>query len=286
MIELDQYLFGLITLICIGLFISWYASKCGYYQLPQSASSSVLISIPGELVFLAFLIFFIVELVLVPGVYLSWKELVGDTVMADSNGKSWMNMIGTVLLSIVLWGFCRRLDPVYFNQVWGQSTTNRFFNWLMGAMTWLIAYPWVMVIGQFMTLVLSLFGYDSHHDQVAVEQVKEALSDPLLLTVTVIVVVGIVPFIEELLFRGFLQTWLKFFLGRYQAIAVTSLIFASFHFSTSQGIENIEFLLALFVLSCYLGFIRERQNSLWASIGLHSTFNLITITFLIAMSTH
>ena len=58
---------------------------------------------------------------------------------------------------------------------------------------------------------------------------------------------------------------------------IASLIFAAFHFSTSQGLNNIELLVSLFVLSCFLGFLYERQESLLASMALHATFNAISI---------
>lgn len=61
------------------------------------------------------------------------------------------------------------------------------------------------------------------------------------------------------------------------AIALTSLIFASFHFSALQGISNIELLGALFVLSCYLGYFHEMGNSIFIPIGLHSVFNFVNI---------
>lgn len=206
-LESDQYLLGFFFLVFIGLLISWYAFKRGFYHLP---------------------------------------------------------------------------NPFSDKTVWGNSSHFWFFNWSVGALTWVIVYPWVVAVNQLITfLLLVITGSSTHVDQLAVKQVKAALSNNWLLSATAITVIVIVPIVEEILFRGLLQMWLKKICGQYKAIIITSVAFASFHFSTSQGVGNIEFLLSLFILSCYLGFIRERQSSLWASIGLHSTFNLVSFSLIL-----
>ena len=50
--------------------------------------------------------------------------------------------------------------------------------------------------------------------------------------------------------------------------------FALFHFSSLQGVGNVSLILTLLVFGGFLGFIYERQSSLFASIGLHMTFNV------------
>jgi uncharacterized protein len=65
------------------------------------------------------------------------------------------------------------------------------------------------------------------------------------------------------------------------SILLASLIFAFFHFSYSQGIDNIEVITSLFVFSCFLGFVYERQQSLWASVGLHALFNAISVVLIV-----
>ncbi|MBI3211827.1 MAG: CPBP family intramembrane metalloprotease [Simkania negevensis] len=46
-----------------------------------------------------------------------------------------------------------------------------------------------------------------------------------------------------------------------------------FHLSSSQGVGNI----SLFIFALYLGFLYEKQCSLFASIALHMTFNSISV---------
>jgi membrane protease YdiL (CAAX protease family) len=60
------------------------------------------------------------------------------------------------------------------------------------------------------------------------------------------------------------------------AILLSALCFALFHFAPSQGIGNISLVGSLFLFALFLGFIYERQASLFASVGLHMTFNTVS----------
>lgn len=113
--------------------------------------------------------------------------------------------------------------------------------------------------------------------QLAVQELERDFEHPVLFVLMAITVTTIVPFVEELLFRGFMQNWLRKYIGRGRAIFLTAFIFACFHYSHGQGIGNFELIISLFSLSLFLGYIYERQQTLWASIGLHSTFNAISV---------
>ena len=133
-----------------------------------------------------------------------------------------------------------------------------------------------MVVGQTADLLLYvLFGFEGY-EQVAVQYLKMTLTSPLLLSVALFTVIITAPVIEEFLFRGFLQNYLKRYLGKKAAILSSSLCFALFHLAPSQGLGNISLAISLFIFACFLGFIYERQKSLFASIGLHMTFNLVS----------
>jgi membrane protease YdiL (CAAX protease family) len=61
-----------------------------------------------------------------------------------------------------------------------------------------------------------------------------------------------------------------------KAIIFSALCFSLFHLAPSQGIGNISLVASLFLFALFLGFIYERQASLFASIGLHMTFNAVS----------
>ncbi|HVT79761.1 MAG TPA: CPBP family intramembrane glutamic endopeptidase, partial [Phycisphaerae bacterium] len=102
------------------------------------------------------------------------------------------------------------------------------------------------------------------------------------------VAVGVAPFMEELFFRGVVQTTLVQYgwgalvpqfmpkgavpldarpsaAHRWGAIAIASLGFAFMH--------QLEHVPIIFVLSLGLGYVYERTGILWASIALHAAFN-------------
>lgn len=277
----------------LGISISRLAWRKGYYVLPPE------IDLPRDIphwksVLQAFAIFLFVEMLMVPlllGLWMYWEHgkvsgNIGDLDI-PSWIKGWLNIgvIGTTFVALTLF-FATRDKPTR-DAVWGSPRETRGISrnikdFLTGSMTWAIAYPWIIVIGQLLAFLLGLVYTGERPDQAAVKHLKDILDKPLLFGLTAVAVVSIIPFIEELLFRGFLQSWLKTTFGRSVAILVTSLIFASFHFSFSQGIENIEFISSLFLLSCFLGFVKERQQSLWASVGLHMTFNFVSILMLLS----
>ncbi len=150
--------------------------------------------------------------------------------------------------------------------------------------TWLLAYPWVVIISQFAAIAMILWYGEAppNIDQEMVKYIKEMTEYKPLFFSTIATVVFIVPIGEELLFRGFLQNWLRTFLPLSLSIIFTSILFASLHFSIGQGLLNWQLIPGLFALSCYLGYVYERQQSLIAPIFLHMTVNgiSIAITFL------
>lgn len=150
------------------------------------------------------------------------------------------------------------------------------FDFGLGVMTWFISFPLVVFIGQIGDLLIYLFFKVENYEQVAVRYLKMTMASPLMFIIALFSVIILAPILEELLFRGFLQSWLKRHVGTKGAIALAGLAFALFHLDKSQGVGNIALCMSLFSLACYLGFIYERQGSLFASIGMHMTFNVVS----------
>jgi uncharacterized protein len=275
---------------CFGILASRIAWKAGYYFLPPETPLKR--EVCGICVFAAFVIFFLCEFfsgALLAALWIFWHQ--GDfdedsTFTFPSEFTGWENLIVYAVTCTALVLFFASLKKPKREAIWGspseiRSVGRNIKDFFIGSMSWIIAFPWVIVIGQLLEMIFSLFYSGSLPEQTAVEHLKGLFENPWLFGATAVAVVSVVPVIEEMLFRGFLQSWLKPLLGRKKAILLTALIFASFHFSLSQGIENVEFIASLFLLALFLGFVKERQQSLWASIGLHSTFNFISILMLI-----
>lgn len=93
------------------------------------------------------------------------------------------------------------------------------------------------------------------------------------------------PVLEELMFRGFLQTAIRHTIpiqNRWFAIILASIFFTSVHL----GVGSVFALPTLAVLSLGLGWIYERTGNLWASIGVHALFNAsqIALTLLVPVA--
>ncbi|MEX1026139.1 MAG: type II CAAX endopeptidase family protein [Planctomycetota bacterium] len=80
---------------------------------------------------------------------------------------------------------------------------------------------------------------------------------------------GVVPLLEEWLFRGFLQPLLVQNLREPGGITLTSLIFASLHGSSA--------FLPIFCLALYLGWLQLQTHRLTASWAVHAAHNVLVL---------
>jgi len=283
---LEQRVLGCLIAVLVAAFISWLAWRKKFYQMP--ACSHAGISFLGWRDLLrAFGLFLSLELFVAPLLYTLWVSIQYGINTApltnDSVAKGWINLTSIAVAGCGLgFFFFKFLDPRQQREVYGENAgKDRGYNIAFGLFSWVIVYPWMIAIGQIIGTLVQYIHQGEQVDQVAVRLLKDLMNQPMLLWLTMLAIVTIVPLIEELMFRGFLQTWLKSHVGRIQAIVCTSIVFSLFHYSESQGVGNIELLISLFVLSCYLGFLKERQNSLWPSIGLHAAFNFVSLVLII-----
>lgn len=174
-----------------------------------------------------------------------------------------------------------QLTSLQRQQLWNQTAEPWFHNILIGIAVWFVIFPVVIAFNQILSIALWHIFHHPFVEQTVVISLREAKENPFLFSATALGIITTVPFTEEFLFRGLLQNWLKQkFHSACLPIVLTSLIFALFHYTSAQGITNIELLASLFLLSCLLGFIYERQRSLWASIGLHGFFNFMSLLML------
>lgn len=200
----------------------------------------------------------------------------------DDSLESQVISLPTAALAVLLLAWS--LGKAAMQQLWnpgglGYGARVSAFGRGMVAAAW--AWPLAMGVAFGGSLLIRLLlGYEPV-EQMAVSAVREAEeSGPLLLAFTAMMVT-VVPVTEELLFRGFLQSWLRRYLSSRWCIAVTALPFALSHYSPTQEWSNLSLILALFVLGCFLGRLYERWGTLWAPIGLHAAFNAISVALLL-----
>jgi len=90
---------------------------------------------------------------------------------------------------------------------------------------------------------------------------------------TAVLTVTIGPIVEELFFRGFLQTCLSAITGAIPAVIITAICFAAIH-----GPETLLRFSCFTVTGAAYGFLRLRSGSVAASTLMHSTYNF-ALTF-------
>lgn len=93
----------------------------------------------------------------------------------------------------------------------------------------------------------------------------------ILLTGLLLVV--IVPIVEEFIFRGYLQGLLRRYLPFWLTNLITSALFGIAHLQPNVIINT-------FILGLALSYVREKTNSIWTGVALHSLKNLVAFLLL------
>jgi hypothetical protein len=276
-----DYIKAILFFGVVGSFLLWIAKSNGFFRFP-TASHGKTYPVLFKHVLSVFAIYLGFTSLIAP--FLGW---VIESFYVSFLGKlptevvfSWvqLGLLGAILLLFYL--YSKTQGPLFFKHLWKnrfidhpQSVPTDFF---MGVLTWFIGFPFVVVVGQCVDLILHAFFGFQNYEQVAVRYLKTTLESPQQLAVALMTILILAPCIEEFLFRGCLQSFLKRHMSTKEAIVLSSLCFALFHFSLSQGLGNISLCASLFVFALFLGFIYERQASLFASVGLHITFNAVS----------
>ena len=270
--DLKSYLFLLIWAILANSI----SAANGYYTLPKGEFYPNA-KLRFRDIFGVFIVFLLIQLVLVPSGLLLFNYLMtGEWLITLGSDHGWINVIAIVASVIGLLLFCKFAEPQTAPLLSFQGISKFKKDFIWGMASWVVCFPVVSLFAQIFSTLLVYFNLSEEVDQVAVHYLKQIFHDRALFWSSFWMIIFLVPFVEELLFRGFLQTWLRQKMGAAYAIAITSAIFAGFHFSFSQGWHNVDLLAALFLLSCYLGLLYEKRNSIWAPIALHLTFNAIS----------
>lgn len=261
----------------IALFANWIAWRKGFYQWSPAPAPEI----SFKNVAVVFAIFVVIERFIAP-------FIVGSLVKAfqiplDNLNAIILNFCISLSILILILYYSKKALQTAFTSIWKSKTTfSPLHNFGIGILTLFLAFPVVIAVGEFFDLILYTIYQLESYEQVAVKILRTSLASPLTTFFALLTIIGIAPILEEFLFRGTLQTYLKKRVGPKAAIIIASAVFACFHFAPEQGLGNLSLLPSLFTFACFLGFIYERQGSLFASIGLHFAFNLLNCIRIIA----
>ncbi|GAB4188816.1 MAG: hypothetical protein Tsb0015_09140 [Simkaniaceae bacterium] len=277
--SIKEHLSSLIFFGALSLFVIYLAGRKGFFKFGKAfpknpISLKKLLWVFGGYFLIAFLIApFFVKLIILLAEDLTRRNL--------SNQILWITLIQSIsaLLTAMylIFIFYKKLHREQAQLMWNASKSSPIKNLIFGMSIWCVSFPLVSFFYELADIFnIILFGREGP-EQSAVIYLKMALDSPLLFVIALTSVIVAAPFIEEILFRGFLHGYLRSKVGVKATILLSSFIFSLFHFSMRQEIGNLPLLLSLFIFALFLGFIYERQKTLWACIGLHMMFNAISV---------
>jgi len=193
--------------------------------------------------------------------------------------SAWLVFLLSTMIALGLAIYCRCISPAVHWGIWREGGKPAYTEDIRyGLWAFVIAAPLVILLGHVLEWLTGFwFQLTDLPDQSAVRFVKMTLQQPTSFLLAAISISVLAPLIEETLFRGFLQSFIRKHLGSRRAIVITAVCFSCFHFSWEQGASNIPIIGSLFCLALFLGFLYEKRRCLLASITLHSAFNTFSI---------
>ncbi len=252
---------------------NWIACNKGFYHLPKQGDKTT-----PSISHLQLIVSF--------GLYFLFSYGAVAFLLMIAGSQSSITMITAVQFSVMvvlflsLQSFFYNKDRTVWSIIWKDKSRAPNFpiglDFLFGMFTWLLSFPIVTVVSDLLDKLLKTVFNFEHYEQNAVKFVQLAAKSPPALLFALFSVLVMAPLVEEFLFRGVLQTYFKKRLGAKSAILLSALLFAFFHFSIHQGLGNVSLISSLLILGGFLGFLYEKRGSLWAPIGLHVAFNVIS----------
>ncbi len=142
-----------------------------------------------------------------------------------------------------------------------------------GLKHYLIALPVIIASGFIVNFVLRVFSIEPEQQNI----INNILSEDSLGVLTFMVFFGTLaaPVVEELLFRGFLQSAVRNTCNKIQTVLISGCVFALIHWNAYVFIQ-------IFILGTLLAYLFEITRSLVAPITVHICHNTVTLAFLIS----
>ena len=154
----------------------------------------------------------------------------------------------------------------------GLSLVNVSNNIKQGIKKYLVTLPLIILAGFIINLISSYYGINPEMQDV----VKWILEENSIFILMSLIFFGIIiaPLIEEIIFRGFLQSALKNYFGRRYAIVISASLFAAVHMDVFAFFQ-------ILILGILLGYLYEKTQTLVASVVIHILHNSLTLVFLL-----
>lgn len=275
--DLTTSIWAMILSGVLALFICSFAYQRHFFKLPPEIAREKEVRF-DHLLFI-FGIYLLTTIFLTKIIYQIINYIAPD--LSWAGDLAWLNFITfscVLFLFIIYFSF---MDKQILKGIFKRNFPEKKSIWFdlgMGVLGVIIALPLTQFFSLLIELILTVtLNIKQVPDQSAVTFLKSTLNSPTYFLLAVITISILAPLLEEIVYRGFLQSFLKKYIGRNMAIIATGFLFAISHFTLDQKLANVSIIAILFIFGLMLGFIYERQKSLFASISLHSVFNTLNI---------
>lgn len=272
---MNEIIYSLFSFALLSFFFLFIARKKGFFSLPLA--DDWIFPIRWYHVIVIFFLYFFVAAVWVPLIIQMLRSF--GIHLHTVQAAALLNFISSLSILVLISIYLKWMQKDVVQSLWNLKKSKKWLNdCQFGALCWVVSFPFVIFSNQFFDWLLhDVFQLPHIPEQLAVRFLKMTFHYPLEFFLTVITIVLFAPIIEEILFRGFLQSFIRQHLGSRSAIFISSFCFAFFHYSPEQGISNISIISSLFFLALFLGYSYETRRSLIAPISLHALFNMVNV---------
>ena len=149
-----------------------------------------------------------------------------------------------------------------------------------GAAVGVLVYPVILFTAWIVGAAVSVFSTEPKVPQLSLELFLQIPRSGATFWGMVGVTVLAAPYVEEMLFRGFLQGFFNGLVHPSLSVLATAAAFSALHYSVLQKGSNYEIVVGLFLFSIIASNLREREDSILASIGYHAAYNITTLAVL------
>jgi membrane protease YdiL (CAAX protease family) len=175
------------------------------------------------------------------------------------------------LVGIVYW-LAKRKGGAWANLGWRKPWEGEEWGFWKLARIGAAAYACSLAVLYAYNLILTVAGLD---DLLPDQQIPSDFFDEAwLIPIIGASIIGTAPLCEEFFFRGFIYSGLR----RSMRVPFAALL-SGFMFSLAHA--DIGLILPFTLIGAILAIVYERTGSLWANIGVHFWFNLVSFTVLI-----
>ncbi len=207
-----------------------------------------------------FVVFFLVTVLLLP-VGMVWIWRLFDPALQATQLTTVDLVLVQAVMNLALVGFIAFLVKVVHRRSFLETIQwNRLYN-----------YSTSFLVGLGATLAVSVLIVSSFFPPSTPPPIERLLSSASAMWIFAIFGIGVAPFFEEVIFRGFLFKVLDEMRGPSVAVPVTAILFALLHVPQLWG--SWAGVALIFLVGYILSLIRDRSGSLIPSLVIHTSYN-------------